>query len=231
MIVIDLYGIRGSYIFKDYINDLLCGFRHNNVYNVIESFLKQLHDAGAELAFFVNGFNDWNSVEYIVEKQYYSFHNDQHLFRVLASGKPLDEMKKMFHVDEEYNILDHEIGYSYRSLVETRTLLEKYGTLHNVSKGKCDRAMALYANRNKAFAVLTNDSDLIVFSGNWKLWNTHYLDINNLTIFELNKSALLAYLQIGPHYLPIMATLLGSKDQFSFDLASVCTISFMLVIL
>lgn len=80
-------------------------------------------------------------------------------------------------------------------------------TLQNV---ECDTELSRYATQNNALAVVADDTDFLIYEGNWKYWSARNLNFAQLTTMEYCRSALRMTLGLAPKQLPILATVAGN---------------------
>ena len=81
---------------------------------------------------------------------------------------------------------------------------------------KCDREMAKYATENNAMAVFGQDTDFLIFSGEWSYWSLKHLDLFHLTTKKYSRTALRSHLKLSEEQMFLFATLCGN-DFFSLD--------------
>lgn len=58
---------------------------------------------------------------------------------------------------------------------------KEFGDLKKTYYVECDMAIADYAGKNNALAVIGDDTDFIIFEGNWKFWSASDMDMQNIT--------------------------------------------------
>lgn len=75
---------------------------------------------------------------------------------------------------------------------------------------ECDTELARYATINNAVAIIADDTDFLIYEGNWKYWSARNLKFNELSTMEYSRSALRATLGLAPKQLPTFATLAGN---------------------
>ena len=96
-------------------------------------------------------------------------------------------------------------------------LAEKYGTLKTAMDRECDAEMAQFACRNsRVLAILSDDTDFLIFSGNWKYFSLQELDHETLKTKEYSRKALRYYLNLNDQELVLLSTLNGN-DVIRFD--------------
>lgn len=63
---------------------------------------------------------------------------------------------------------------------------------------------------NNAVAVIADDTDFLIYEGNWKYWSARNLKFDEMTTMEYSRSALRVALGLAQKQLPIFATLSGN---------------------
>lgn len=94
--------------------------------------------------------------------------------------------------------------------------------IHYAIKNECDTEIALYANQqNDVMAIISNDTDFLIYEGSWRLWSGDNMKINSfneLITMEYNKNAIQHLYSLHQKQLPLFATLIGNdftKAYFS----------------
>lgn len=89
----------------------------------------------------------------------------------------------------------------------------EYGQFNHSIRRECDLEIANYAKKHNALAVITNDTDFLIFDGNWKFWSSqdvHLTQSNRLKTIEYNRNGIANILSLAKHQLPLFATLLAN---------------------
>jgi hypothetical protein len=110
-----------------------------------------------------------------------------------------------------------EIQRSTSHLKIVEETAKKYGKLIKTITQECDTEIAKYASEKRAFAVLAEDSDFLIFKGDWKYFSLHDLDIFRLTTKEFNKKALWNHLGLENFYQMAMLATMAGNDLMEFD--------------
>ena len=100
-------------------------------------------------------------------------------------------------------------------------MVEKLATKHGVLKisinRECDAEMTQFACRNpRVLAILADDSDFLIYPGNWKYFSLRELNQESLHTMEYNRFALRDFLQLNDSELILLSTLNGN-DVIRFD--------------
>lgn len=97
------------------------------------------------------------------------------------------------------------------SYYEMWQIAKDYGDLHFSVENDNDLEIAYHARQNNAIAVISNDSDFLIYEGTWKLWGLEDNQITELTAIEFDKENLLGpKLDLPRNRMPLFATLAGN---------------------
>ncbi|XP_053690966.1 uncharacterized protein LOC128739497 [Sabethes cyaneus] len=205
LIVVDLKSLCGLISEKD-LPGLLCGGRYEVVYRQLDSFFHELTELGVDLVFFNHGpiqqvkFATWQ------ERQIQKYDKSNDIINAVDTNV--------------YNL--NLLVASFRDKIPSNTrysleeAVKKHGTYKLAIERDCDQDLTAYATLHHAMAVITNDTDFIIFDGPWRIWVSSTLDMEGLTIYEYNRTNLLQYLKLSAHQLPLLATLSGN-DIINYD--------------
>lgn len=181
--------------------DTICGGRHKTVLNKWEKVLTELKKTGCKLVFHV----DFNLQEEKVNT-WLDWHNGysenyEEIYQKITDGKSLE-------------MIANEVEYiPPPTFYGTVTIAKKYGEFHYAVKYESDRELAMYANNQKAMAIMSNDTDFCIFNGSWKLWTCREIDIsepNKVTTIEYNRKGFAKMFNLSSYQLPLLATLAGN---------------------
>lgn len=93
----------------------------------------------------------------------------------------------------------------------------EFGDFHYSVKNECDAEIAQHAKRHNALAVITSDTDFLIYDGSYKCWSANEIQImessentgeNEVWTIEFNCNDLKRSLSLSQHHLPLFATLL-----------------------
>uniref|UniRef100_A0A0K8TMG5 Putative ppargamma constitutive coactivator 1 n=1 Tax=Tabanus bromius TaxID=304241 RepID=A0A0K8TMG5_TABBR len=166
----------------------MSGGRHILLQEHAEKFFQKLVNAGAKLVFFVDGplkeakLRVWTiSMTEIYNRQFKSTVPDMSVGRLMT------------------------IYYSSFPVI-----VRKFGKVYISLKNECDADIAIFASKMNAFAVLTNDTDFLIFPGDWRIWSTDEFDMDTFETAEWNKAYLRKNLKLEQKFMPIFATMCGT---------------------
>lgn len=185
--------------------DMLCGGRHNVYREMIENMLTRM-DEVADLVFFEDGPVVSGKFDTFVKRQ-----NDKY-------KKSLKIIDKVYDHKPLQRIIDGsgDIPSSTTHLALMEAAARRFGKLIVTVTKECDAELVQYANRVQAMAVLADDSDFLVFSGNWRYWSLRKINMDTLETLEYNKLALRRYLNLSIEQMKVLATL-GGNDILQYE--------------
>ncbi|XP_053690969.1 uncharacterized protein LOC128739501 [Sabethes cyaneus] len=205
LIVIDLKTLCGLISENDR-PGLLCGGRYEAVYRQLDRFFHDLTELGVELVFFSHGpvqklqFDTWE------RKQLQKYNDSIDIINAIDT----EVLNLNTLVDRYRDKIPNNTRYSAQEIAK------KHGTYKLAIEIDCDQDLTAYATSHRAMAIITSDTDFLIFDGSWRIWVSSSLDMENLTIFEYSRTNLLQYLKLSAHQLPLLATLSGN-DIVNYD--------------
>nr|XP_040234302.2 uncharacterized protein LOC120956693 [Anopheles coluzzii]XP_040234303.2 uncharacterized protein LOC120956693 [Anopheles coluzzii] len=203
LVVIDLMAMFG--VFCSDRRSLLCGSQFWVVEHTADSFFKRLTDAGAELVFFYDGTLQLNKYDTWINRQ-----NDKYDRMIDV----LDGINARMPLAVAANKFDRTLPNN--TCIKLENVAKRHGELIVSTDLECDQALAIYATKRKALAVISHDTDFLIFEGGWQLWHANHIDVNKLITKAYGRQALLRTLGLQWHQMALWATLAGN-DFFSYD--------------
>lgn len=103
------------------------------------------------------------------------------------------------------------------TLPRLRNGARRFGKFHYSVRNESDVEMVQYANRHNALAIITCDTDLMIFDGSYKYWFAEQLRVKALGenmeemqvwIVEFDRDGMRHCLSLSQYHLPLLATLL-----------------------
>lgn len=180
--------------------EAICGGRHDLYRQQFEDFLIRL-SVFAKLVFFSDG----SVVEAKIDK-WFSRQDERHRDSIIVT----EDVKKSIPLSQ---IIEKRknIPKATFDLPMFEIIARKYGQLFVTLSAECDAELVQYANKNRSvLAIFSNDSDFLIFEGNWRYFATNQLDIKTLTTAEFNRKALRKQLDLDDNQMKILATLCGN---------------------
>ncbi|KAG5684497.1 hypothetical protein PVAND_013727 [Polypedilum vanderplanki] len=197
IIVIDLMGLV-SMVNNEY--EILCGGRFNHYKDFYENLFKKI-SLYAELVFFEDGPVCSQKMKTWFKRQNEGYEKCLRILEDVYQQYPLKLIPSRHR--------DIPPIFTHLSIIEF--LSKKYGTLILTITKECDAEIARYACLNpRVIAVLADDSDFLIFTGNWKYLSIKQLDHNTLITKEYNRRALREHLQLNDTQLVILSSLNGN---------------------
>lgn len=179
--------------------DMLCGSRHQINLETIETLLGKLA-AEANLVFFVDaGITDDKKITWL-KRQDEKYERAKTALKKIYAGESVQNIAKT------------------RNLPRVTTCLpmleecaRKFGKLFVTVSKECDTELARYATSEKdVLAVLSDDTDFLIFQGHWKYLSIQNLGFGTLETIEYNREALRSFLGVNDDQLAILSTLSGN---------------------
>ncbi|XP_063700763.1 uncharacterized protein LOC134831055 [Culicoides brevitarsis] len=202
LLVIDLDSMMNHCCTID--AEMLCGMRTEVYCARIDEFFQKLLIAGAKLIFFSDG----------------PPQDDKHPTWIQRQNRKYEEQLAV--IDKiEHHVPLREIlaaGCPTTTLIGSvlRKKAKKYGSLHISMDNECDLELAAFATKNAAFAVLGDDSDFLIYAGEWQYWSVKQMDEEKMTTTAYNRAALRAHLALSQEQMPVFGAL-GGNDIVQFE--------------
>lgn len=189
LIVFDISGLRFS---EKSLSD-----SSSNNREILEKFLKRLKTLDVKIVFFFDLDLDNKKTENWLKRRNEEFESkiDRYLFETKTTAESQYESNGLYSID---NFL---------------SVLSKYGVCEfGVPNRDCDLDIARYANKKKAMAIFTRDTDFMIFDGNWKYWSIDNkdLDLEKCTTHEYDRVLFKQKINLTAKQLPLFATIMAS---------------------
>ncbi|KFB38021.1 AGAP008671-PA-like protein [Anopheles sinensis] len=203
LIVIDLMALFGLFCDDKY--SLLCGSQIGLVERRADDFFKRLAETGAELVFFYDGTLQEFKQETWTARQNEKYKNMIAIVDDINQGTPLTQI-----VNRHWRTIPNNTG------LKLKRVAKQHGQMIISVAVECDQALAAYAVKHKALAIISHDTDFFIFEGNWQLWSANHMNIETLETIGYNRKALLKTLGLNWNQMAVFATL-GGNDFFKYD--------------
>lgn len=92
-------------------------------------------------------------------------------------------------------------------------IAQLFEDFHHSTKHEADFEIVLYATKHNALAILSDDTDFLIFSGPWRLWSAHGVHIAEpmqLRTTEIDRMKFKRALKLTTEQLPLFASLYGN---------------------
>lgn len=125
----------------------------------------------------------------------------------------IDDRQTLQQISDAFNDLNPKATYR-----EMGVVVSTYGEIRYSIKEECDLELAQYACRHNAMAVISNDSDFLIYDGAWQLWWSGGCTMDTMDVMDSwNELKTTEYIRLGlaniclvrPTEMPLFATLLG----------------------
>ncbi|XP_062554493.1 uncharacterized protein LOC134219690 [Armigeres subalbatus] len=204
IIVIDLMALYRPVSSIDF-PGLLCGGRFNQVTDLLEQFFGKLQTLRAKLVFFFDGPVQNTKYDTWVMRQDDKYHKMLNIINAVDTGRDLTWIVNRFHQIIPNNTL-------YPLFMVAR----KYGETIISIMNECDQEMAAYAKKMKAMAIISNDTDFMIYEGFWRYWSAKDINFDTLDTKAYNRVALVKNLGLSFQQMRLFATL-GGNDIIKYD--------------
>lgn len=100
----------------------------------------------------------------------------------------------------------------YSLLKNSSPILSKHAEHKQSSVGRdVNQETARFATANNVLAVLTENTDFMIFDGNWKFWSFTEIDLDGFMVTEYDRLMLNEELMLTFEQRPLFATLMGNN--------------------
>lgn len=203
IVVVDLFnfGVGTAIKFRD---DFVYGGRHRQMQKYFKSILIKFRETGCKLVFFSDyNVQDDKKTEWLDRKNE-QFRYTTELYKWIGSGKTRKEMADM---PKQWKL-------ALKVAVYVNALIAKdFGEIHYAVDHECDFEIARYAKQHGAMAIVSSDTDFLIFDGSWKLWSTsdmRFNHANQLITKEFKADAIQRTCKLEQNQLPLFATIVGN---------------------
>lgn len=172
----------------------MLGGQHQISLEIIANILKTLIDDGAELVFFCDGQCQNSKIKEWCNRrdQKYKKRNKS---MIEASSNMCEQFKCIAFFESVIKMIQDK----------------KFGKVNVSTEVECDRAIAKYAldNKHEVLAIVANDTDMLIFEGDFQLWNIDST-ITQFKAQRLDRDRLLHHLQLSQKQMQFFATIKGN---------------------
>lgn len=208
-IIIDLLSLTHCVARKE--NDTICGGRHQVTLKAWTDILNALKSTGCVLVFFADLTLQEGKTEEWLSRRNEKFDFYKSVYELINIGAGIASINAT--VKEHKGLTTKFYGME--------VLAQSIGEFHHSVTYECDLEIAQYAKKQNALAVITNDSDFLIFDGTWKLWSSDDIEITaskEVKTLELNRKALANICSLSSDQLPLFATIMGNDfTKGSYD--------------
>lgn len=212
--VFDASSLKG-FLSRIFERENVFGGRFSLCKKVLEETFAKLVEYGAELIFFFDGsFIQNESLESWMEGADEIYDSQQRVLEMISSG---DKTVKSLLAPANESTNRHPFKYNHVSTISViKAVCESYPKVFTREDYKREREIACFLlnNSDRVIGVFSNNSDFLIFPGQWRYFSTTYLDIdddNTLTTKEYPRSELRAMLEVNDVQMALIATLSGTS--------------------
>lgn len=178
----------------------ICGGISRDILKSWKDMLEALATLDCKLVFFCDLITPMWKAEEWMERQHGISAINGDLYKKIDNKMPLEDIPREFNDFKSLNANYYEMWQ----------IAGEYGDLHFSVENDNDSEIAHYAKQNNAFAVISNDSDFLIYEGKWKLWKLKENKITELIAIEFDRENLLEKLHLPRYKMPLFATLAGN---------------------
>ncbi|XP_065094913.1 uncharacterized protein LOC135715706 [Ochlerotatus camptorhynchus] len=204
IIVIDLMSLYRPVSHAD-LPGLLCGGRFNQVAHLLEQFFVRIKNLGAELVFFYDGPVQDTKYDTWTQRQDEKYNKIMEIIDSVDRASDLAWMASRFRNSIPNN-----------TLYPVRQMASKHGELIISIAKECDQELAAYANQVQAIAIISNDTDFMIYKGFWRYWSAKDIHFETLDTMEYNRLALVRNMGLSFKQMRLLATL-GGNDVIKYE--------------
>jgi hypothetical protein len=204
-LVIDVIAFMHIHL-RDRLMMLFGAGRFSVFSDMYHSIFRRLKAAGAHLVFFLDGPNQTEKDAVSLERQNVKYDNCCAFLDLMKTGIPAKTL-----VETAGDL----IPASHVFLTEFKNICQQYGKMYVSFLNECNLEIVEYAHHVKALAVITDDSDFLIYPGGFRFWSTKNLNTEMLTTMEYDRRALRKCLMLTEDQLKIFATF-GGNDIVTY---------------
>lgn len=172
--------------------ELILGGRHHVYLSDFQNFIIKLQDAGATLVFFCDGQLKPEKNDHWCRKHDAEFKQSYETMQTGSSGSKRfgckSIVKSLFRMIEDFN----------------------YGEIKISTHFDCDAAIAKHAVSNKSMAVISSDSDFIIFGGNFQWWDSNTICMKSMQVKRFDRIKIRQAFGLTDEQMKYLATIAGN---------------------
>lgn len=186
--------------------DTICGGRQQILLHSWIQLMEALKATGSTLVFFADLNVQTGKIEEWLSRRNNEFEFYTNLNNSIVGGKSLSTI-----------VAEHEQKGEQRAITSgfygMAVIAHKYGEFLFSTQHEADLELAQYAKQHDAMAVISDDTDFLIFDGPWWLWSAQHIQITSakqLKTLLYDPHGIENTLSLLPHHLPLFATLIGN---------------------
>lgn len=201
IVVIDFPNL--THYLDQRVQDIICGVRYPSMIQYCEKYFVALKNAGCSLVFIA----PWYDADFDINQRLKylngNFEKNVNIYDQIEDGIVLQNID----VSNDLNLKASKFLLA--------TIARKYGAFLDVTEEKCNLEIVEYATQHNAMAILSSNTEFLIFDGSWQIWSTYDLQVNELnqsiTTTQYKPHCLVNFYALAKHQLPLFATLMGNK--------------------
>lgn len=197
-IVVDFLSLCNA-VTKLYKTENVCGGQPIYTFYHLAEYLENLKKCGCTLVFFADyNIQENKKVEWL-RRRNNDFIGFTNLYNWIDEGHTLNDI--CCKIEDTKALTSTFYGMEQ---------IAKYFSddFHYTIKHECDVEIVEYAEQNDVLAVISNDTDFLIFNGKYRLWSIQ--GSTSLMTFQYKENCLVNTCSLSQHQLPLLATLLGN---------------------
>lgn len=184
--------------------DWVCGGQYKEQVDSITKFIDSFERLGIKLVVFFDGATQESKRPVWVSRRLQSMKKAHAVYDALKRGQEIQTL------DKDLYVLPAGAGSTMSYISRTRCMVRR-------SLIECDEEITEYAEKNKCFAILAQDSDFVIYNtGAAYYLSSEKLNVDSMTTLVYDKKALANHLGLHVRDLPVFASLMGN-DFISAD--------------
>lgn len=184
-------------------NDTICGGRHKIALDSWKKLLNALKASGCSLVFFTDLSLQEGKKEAWLSRRNEKFDFYRSIYHLIGVGASVDSIVAVVKDTKGLTTTFHGM----------EVIAQAYGDFHRSVKHECDLELAQYATQCNAIAVISNDTDFLIFDGSWRLWSSNDIQVDaskGVTTVEYDRNGIANVCSLSQQQLPLFATLVGN---------------------
>lgn len=185
----------------------MLGGQHQISLQMITTFLQKLKDSGADLVFFCDGQCQKSKTE-----EWCSRRNQKYAQRK-------ESMEKGWANKDDQFKCNPFLASVIKTIQD-----KKFGKVNVSTEVECDRAIVKYAldNKREVLALVTDDTDMLIFEGDFQLWQIDFENITDFGVKSLDRNALGRHLELSREQMKFFATIKGNDFTKRYFKEMIC---------
>lgn len=185
------------YLHKD--SDWVCGGQLKEFFEAAKKFATSFQNLGIHLVFFFDGPTANIKRQTWIERRSKNVKDVEEILKMISNGTSPSR------VPETHFMLPAGLSAMIRWVFQIACGCEVHFSIK-----ECDEEITKYACQNKCFAVLSQDSDFVIYDGAEYYLSMKHLDIDTMTTLNYSRRELATKLGLHVNHLPLLASLMGN---------------------